>query len=112
MYAAFMQPNWEDRVHNEEVLSVDLTGILRIATDDKSTKYKSRKEKRLASLIANNNYSSEPSVRLVAGEGFEPPTFGLWARRAARLLHPATEEANVTVGDGFTQALSKLLIPL
>ena len=28
---------------------------------------------------------------LVAGEGFEPPTFGLWARRAARLLHPAAE---------------------
>ena len=26
---------------------------------------------------------------LVAGEGFEPTTFGLWARRATRLLHPA-----------------------
>ncbi len=66
---------------DEEELSIDLygdlAGILRIATDDKSTKYKSRKEKRLASLIANNNYSSEPSVQLVAGEGFEPPTFGL-----------------------------------
>ena len=26
----------------------------------------------------------------VAGAGFEPTTFGLWARRASRLLHPAT----------------------
>ena len=26
---------------------------------------------------------------LVAGTGFEPMTFGLWARRASRLLHPA-----------------------
>ena len=26
---------------------------------------------------------------LVAGIGFEPMTFGLWARRASRLLHPA-----------------------
>ena len=25
----------------------------------------------------------------VAGTGFEPMTFGLWARRASRLLHPA-----------------------
>ena len=25
----------------------------------------------------------------VAGVGFEPTTFGLWARRASRLLHPA-----------------------
>ena len=26
---------------------------------------------------------------VVAGAGFEPTTFGLWARRATRLLHPA-----------------------
>ena len=26
---------------------------------------------------------------MVAGAGFEPTTFGLWARRATRLLHPA-----------------------
>ena len=26
----------------------------------------------------------------IAGAGFEPTTFGLWARRASRLLHPAT----------------------
>ncbi len=29
------------------------------------------------------------SVRLIAGGGFEPPTSGLWARRATRLLYPA-----------------------
>ena len=31
-----------------------------------------------------------PLQMLVAGEGFEPSTFGLWARRATWLLHPAT----------------------
>ena len=29
------------------------------------------------------------SVCLGAGEGFEPPTSGLWARRATKLLYPA-----------------------
>ena len=33
------------------------------------------------------NYTTEPL--LVAGEGFEPTTSGLWARRATRLLYPA-----------------------
>ena len=28
--------------------------------------------------------------KLVAGAGFEPTTFGLWARRATKLLHPAS----------------------
>ena len=28
-------------------------------------------------------------TKLVAGEGFEPSTFGLWAQRATELLHPA-----------------------
>ena len=30
------------------------------------------------------------TINMVAGEGFEPSTFGLWARRATWLLHPAT----------------------
>ena len=34
----------------------------------------------------DNRYTTEP---LVAGEGFEPSTFGLWAQRATRLLYPA-----------------------
>ena len=29
---------------------------------------------------------------MVAGAGFEPTTFGLWARRATRLLHPASTD--------------------
>ena len=28
-------------------------------------------------------------AKKIAGIGFEPMTFGLWARRASRLLHPA-----------------------
>ena len=28
-------------------------------------------------------------MRPIAGAGFEPTPFGLWARRAPRLLHPA-----------------------
>ena len=31
--------------------------------------------------------------QLVAGAGFEPTTFGLWARRATKLLHPAISVA-------------------
>ena len=39
----------------------------------------------------------EPFFRnLVAGAGFEPTTFGLWARRATRLLHPASTLQNHT----------------
>ncbi len=34
-------------------------------------------KKRLARLVANDNYSSQPSIELVAGVGFEPTTFGL-----------------------------------
>ena len=34
-----------------------------------------------------NRYTTGPLV--IAGGGFEPPTFGLWARRATELLHPA-----------------------
>ena len=66
---------------NREDLSIDLygdlAGILRIATEDKKMKDKGNIEKRLARLVANDNYSSEPSVQLVAGAGFEPTTFGL-----------------------------------
>ena len=34
----------------------------------------------------DNHYTTEP---LVAEDGFEPSTFGLWAQRATRLLHSA-----------------------
>ena len=33
--------------------------------------------------------TATPRNRLVAGGGFEPPAFGLWAQRATRLLYPA-----------------------
>ena len=36
--------------------------------------------------------SRKPLNLLVAGAGFEPATFGLWARRATELLHPAFRE--------------------
>ena len=32
----------------------------------------------------------EKRHKKIAGAGFEPTTFGLWARRASRLLHPAS----------------------
>ena len=35
-----------------------------------------------------NRYTTGP-LKIIAGGGFEPPTFGLWARRATELLHPA-----------------------
>ena len=34
----------------------------------------------------DNHYTTEP---MVAGDGFEPTTSGLWAQRATELLHPA-----------------------
>ena len=33
--------------------------------------------------------TATPRNHLVAGAGFEPTTFGLWAQRATKLLHPA-----------------------
>ena len=33
---------------------------------------------------------NEKRHKKIAGAGFEPTTFGLWARRASRLLHPAS----------------------
>ena len=36
-----------------------------------------------------NRYTTRPTKLCIAGGGFEPPTFGLWARRATELLHPA-----------------------
>ena len=50
--------------------------------------------------------SKRPS-NLVAGTGFEPVTFGLCARRAARLLHPASEEMNYMAKPYFVQAPRK-----
>ena len=47
--------------------------------------FKSRNFRHLKALT----YWKLGLFNLVAGAGFEPTTFGLWARRATRLLHPA-----------------------
>ena len=46
---------------------------------------------------------TELSGHWIAGTGFEPATFGLWARRASGLLHPATSYKimdYIQVGEG------------
>ena len=44
----------------------------------------------VTSTLARLRSTNWASVALVAGAGFEPTTFGLWARRATKLLHPAS----------------------
>ncbi len=44
---------------------------------------KSRNRRKCLSLL---------DLSIIAGGGFEPPTSGLWARRATRLLYPAVNE--------------------
>ena len=41
------------------------------------------------SYSTNARKNSRLAINLVAGVGFEPTTFWLWARRATRLLYPA-----------------------
>jgi site-specific DNA recombinase len=55
----------------------DLAGILSLSTGEQNMKQDAQKAKRLKTLIANDNQYFEPSVKLVAGAGFEPTTFGL-----------------------------------
>ncbi len=57
------------------------------------------------SIEVKNKKSQKPfdywDIQLVAGAGFEPTTFGLWARRATRLLHPAFIFQTVNLTDFF-----------
>ena len=46
---------------------------------------------------------------LIAGAGFEPTTFGLWARRATELLHPALIQKE-DVGFEPTHAFTRLTV--
>ncbi len=66
---------------NSKELSIDLygdlAGILKIASEDKFMKNKAQKPRRLVKKYANDNFLYEPSIKMVAGEGFEPTTFGL-----------------------------------
>jgi hypothetical protein len=48
----------------------DLAGILKIASQENAMKMNPLNEKRLGQIAVNDNYSSEPSVMLVAGAGF------------------------------------------
>jgi len=59
----------EDRSELAIDLYGSLAGILKIASEDKSMKNRAINKKRLAGLVANDNYSNEPSVQLVAGAG-------------------------------------------
>ena len=53
-----------------------------------------RTQKHTHCPFPKNPQTCNPLLQLVAGEGFEPSTFGLWARRATWLLHPATRGIN------------------
>ena len=55
----------------------DLAGILSIASQENPMNISAGEKKRLRQIATNDNYSSEPSLELVAGAGFEPTTFGL-----------------------------------
>ncbi len=54
-----------------------LAGILKIASKGASMNNNTPIKKRLRQIAVNDNYSTEPSIELVAGAGFEPTTFGL-----------------------------------
>ncbi|NOX32292.1 MAG: hypothetical protein GXP56_00940 [Deltaproteobacteria bacterium] len=66
---------------NRKELSIDLygnlAGILKIASKGDSMKNMAQKPRRLEKKVANDNFIFEPSIQVVAGEGFEPTTFGL-----------------------------------
>ncbi len=68
-------------VLNSDELSIDLfgslTGILKIASKEILMNNNTPIKKRLRQIAVNDNYSTEPSIELVAGAGFEPTTFGL-----------------------------------
>ncbi len=55
----------------------DLAGILKIASKGDAMKDLAQKSRRPERKVANDNFSFEPSIQVVAGKGFEPMTFGL-----------------------------------
>ena len=57
-------------------LSKEKTNLVQ-AIEDKTMKNMAQKQRRLVKKFANDNFLYEPSIKLVAGEGFEPTTFGL-----------------------------------
>ena len=62
------------------------------------------------------NAETYVSKKLVAGTGFEPATFWLWAKRATKLLYPATKTTNshtlLLVAYQATTTVQDLNLPL
>ncbi len=67
-------------------------------------------------------WNLESAIDLVAGTGFEPATFGLWAQRATGLLHPAIsffttfryfkfQIWNFKLPEGYVVGLGRLELP-
>ena len=55
----------------------DLAGILKLASKGVFMNAAGLETRKLEKKAVNDNFLFEPSVQLVAGGGFEPPTFGL-----------------------------------
>ena len=68
-----------------------LSGIYSLTTTNRVPGSGIEPETRGFSVLCSTNWANWAQMlsHWVAGIGFEPMTFGLWARRASRLLHPA-----------------------
>ncbi len=53
--------------------------------------------------IAARMVSANALLTSIAGGGFEPPTSGLWARRATRLLYPAVIQKIIPLNHLFSK---------
>ena len=78
----FEPPNPKERIYSPPRLASSLPFqiIYKIWRETESN----RRHMELQSIALPTELPSQ-----IAGAGFEPTTFGLWARRATELLHPA-----------------------
>ena len=65
---------------NSDFSAVPKGHNLATVTSNRTAQKSSRDQRKCLSLLG---------LSVIAGGGFEPPTSGLWARRATRLLYPA-----------------------